>query len=392
MPCKLWTNIMTVGTPVRATSAASCSGPEGRRWTAAPVSVMASSQRASSSGWKGTGAMFQMRSHSTVQPPAWAKRSLALPRFPEHVGEGRGVEVALVEREAAFRDDAGDDAGLGRAGADRADATVAVRDAVNLGSHLRGGEKGVAAAVHRRAAGVRGLAVEGHGVPLDAERAEHGAERAVEVQQDGALLDVEFQVGGGVDEFAVGILDGCQVDPVLAQGVGQADAVAVAEQAGLVQIEVARTGGASEQALAEARAFLVGPVDESDGDRRVAAVLRVDAAEDFDPGENVEAAVEPAAVGHGIQVAADEQSALGVAAQGGPEVARRVGVDFHGERGQGGAQVSAGGGPRRGEGDPLRAVFVAGQGMQFFEFGNGAGRGEEVGHAGWKSRAGSRLD
>src|ERR1700746_2134059 len=31
IPCRLCTNIMTVGMPERATSAASCNGPEGRR-------------------------------------------------------------------------------------------------------------------------------------------------------------------------------------------------------------------------------------------------------------------------------------------------------------------------------------------------------------------------
>ena len=42
MPCRLWTNIMMVGMPVRATSAASWRGPEERRYGTAPVSEMAS--------------------------------------------------------------------------------------------------------------------------------------------------------------------------------------------------------------------------------------------------------------------------------------------------------------------------------------------------------------
>src|SRR6266496_6857492 len=40
MPCRLWTNIITVGTPARATSAASCNGPLGRRCDLPQVSRM----------------------------------------------------------------------------------------------------------------------------------------------------------------------------------------------------------------------------------------------------------------------------------------------------------------------------------------------------------------
>ena len=76
MPCRLWTNIITVGTPARATSAASWSGPEGRRWSLPQVSWIASSQSARRCGSKGTGSMFQIRSHETSTFPSAAKRSL----------------------------------------------------------------------------------------------------------------------------------------------------------------------------------------------------------------------------------------------------------------------------------------------------------------------------
>ena len=91
--------------------------------------------------------------------------------------------MALVQRDAAFGDDAGDDAGVGRAGADGANAAAAaLGDAINFRTHFRGGEEGVFAAVHRRAAGMRGLTVKCDGVPFDAERAEHRAERQIQIQ------------------------------------------------------------------------------------------------------------------------------------------------------------------------------------------------------------------
>ena len=130
--------------------------------------------------------------------------------------------MALIERDAAFLDDAGDDAGLGRAGADGANAAAAaLGDAINFRAHLRGGEEGVLATIHRRAAGMRGLAVERDGVSLDAERAEHRAERQIEIEQHRALLDVQFEIRGGVLEFLAAVLHVLEINADVLQRVGQ---------------------------------------------------------------------------------------------------------------------------------------------------------------------------
>ncbi len=84
-------------------------------------------------------------------------------------------------------------------------------DGINLRAHFGGGQEGVLAAVHRRAARMGRLAVEGDGVALDAEGAEHGAQRQIQVQQHRPLLDVQFQVGGGVLEFLPALLGALQV-------------------------------------------------------------------------------------------------------------------------------------------------------------------------------------
>src|SRR5580698_8453748 len=79
-------------------------------------------------------------------------------RFPQHFREGGWIEVTLVQGNAAFFNDAGDNPGFGGAGTDGANAVAAAcGNAVNLGTHLRGREKGIAPAVHWRAAGMRGL-------------------------------------------------------------------------------------------------------------------------------------------------------------------------------------------------------------------------------------------
>ena len=176
------------------------------------------------------------------------------------------------------------------------------------------------------------------------------------------MFDVEFQVSGGKGEFAAAFLDVFQVEAVCPERCGEEDAGRVAEGAGFGQIQVAGTGAAAEKALAETRALLVGPVDKAEGDGRVAVVLRVDAPEDGQSGEDVQAAVKPAAVGNGIEVPADEQRPRGLAAQGGPEVARGVGVGFDRQGSQLPAEEIARGGPDRGKSHPLRAVFVPSEG------------------------------
>ena len=77
--------------------------------------------------WNGRGSICQRRSQVTSTLPSAAKRSLASLASASILASASRVEMALVERDPAFLDDAGDDAGLGRAGADGANAAAAVR-------------------------------------------------------------------------------------------------------------------------------------------------------------------------------------------------------------------------------------------------------------------------
>ncbi len=64
-PRRLCTNIITVGTPARETSAASCSGPDGSRCDAPATSRIASSQSPINVSSKRIGSMLQIRSQPT---------------------------------------------------------------------------------------------------------------------------------------------------------------------------------------------------------------------------------------------------------------------------------------------------------------------------------------
>ena len=101
-----------------------------------------------------------------------------------------------------------------------------------------------------------------------------------------------------------------ELDAVLAQRVGQRDAVAVVQLPQLVLVAHRAGGGRrAEERAAEARALLVGPVDEPHRHRRLA--LRGDPPQHLDAGEHVQAAVEPAAVRHRVHVPADQQRPVG---------------------------------------------------------------------------------
>ena len=155
----------------------------------------------------------------------------------------------------------------------RADGAVAgpLRDLAELERELRGAGERVAALVHRRRAGVRGLAAPGDPVALDAERAEHDAEREVQRLEHRALLDVQLEVGGRVLELrSARRARGRGRRRARASASGQRDrrrGRSAARSSSWSAIEPAAARGAEERA-AEARALLVGPVDEPDGDRR----------------------------------------------------------------------------------------------------------------------------
>ena len=172
----------------------------------------------------------------------------------------------------------------------------------------RAGER-VAALVHRRRAGVRGLAAPRDARALDAERAEHDAEREVQRLEHRALLDVQLEVGGRVRELRARLERAVEVDAVLAQRVGQRDPVAVGQLSQLVLVaHRARRRRRAEERAAEARALLVGPVDEPHRHRRRRPPRRSGASTST-PATHVQAAVEPAAVRHRVDVPADQQRA-----------------------------------------------------------------------------------
>ena len=167
--------------------------------------------------------MFQIRSHSTsmlllLREPA--RRRL---RVAEHLRELMRVEVPLVEQALGRLDHRGDDSRPRDDAAHRADRALAGarRDLAELELELRRAGQRVAPLVHRRRAGVRGLAAEGDLVPLDPERPEHDAQRQAHRLEHRPLLDVQLEVGGGALQLRARLQRAVELDAVLAQRIGQ---------------------------------------------------------------------------------------------------------------------------------------------------------------------------
>ena len=237
----------------------------------------------------------------------------------EHVAQLLGLERALVERHlAALVDDRGD-AGPGGDGADRGHAAALDRDFARREAEAGRGEEGVLAQVHRGRARVAGLAGEGDRVALDAEAADHGRGGLARLLQARALLDVQLQVGGDLRQL--GLAHRVQVDVVLGSASGSAMPWLSLRCRTASGLERARGGGRAQQGAPEARALLVGPVDQLQRDLRRLALVR---PQHLERREQAEAAVEPAAVGHRVDVRADDDDLVALARDRRPQVPGHV--------------------------------------------------------------------
>ena len=152
---------------------------------------------------------------------------------------------------------------------------------------------------------------------------------------------------------------------------GSAMPVRVAALAQLVLIGH-RAGGRrrAEERAAEARPLLVGPVDEPHGERRLP--VGRDPPQHLDARHDVEAAVEPAAVRHRVDVPADEQRPVGAAREREPLVARLVDLLDRAGRRDLPAEPLARLLPRVGPGHALGAVLVPCQLAELLELRHGA--------------------
>jgi len=207
-------------------------------------------------------------------------------------------------------------------------------------------------------------------VALDPGGAGDDPDRQAVALEDRPLLDVELEVGDGGVEPRPRPRGRIEVDPVGGERVDQADAVAVLDVVDAARVDRPGRQARPEQGAPEPRALLVGPVDQRDGHGRLTG--GGERAQDLEPTEHPERAVEPAAVGHRVDVAAEDDGPVARAREHGPEIAGLVDVDLHRQLGQALAQPVAGRRPRVRPRDALRALLVLGALAQGAQVGEGA--------------------
>jgi len=208
---------------------------------------------------------------------------------------------------------------------------------------------------------------------LDPVGPKHHSERQAEIQEHRTLLDVQFEIGAGGPQLGPGFLHPLELDPNLPEGIRQKNAVLILEPPGLLEIERAGTGRRAEEAFAETRPLLVRPVDQPHGHWGALGVFGRKAPQDFQAGQDVEAAVEPAAVGHRIDMASDHEGPVRLSRQGAPKIPRGIPMDLDRESRQLAFEPLPRRGPGRGESHPLGPVGVGGELPQLLQFGDGAG-------------------
>src|SRR4249920_1803190 len=179
------------------------------------------------------------------------------------------------------------------------------RDRAYLEGELGSSGESVSPLVHRRRACVCGLSSPGDPVALDAEGSEYDSEREIQRLENGALLDVELEIGGRRFELIARFEGVVEIDSVTGERVRQRDAVPVGQLTQLVLIRHRACGCArAEEAPAETRSLLVSPIYEADRDRR-RAVFR-DPAQYVDARQDIQTTIEPASIRDGVDVAPDQ--------------------------------------------------------------------------------------
>ena len=197
-----------------------------------------SSATAISSRSKGIGSIAKTGSHATSQPSSPAIRSASRRAFACMAASSPGSSArrSSVSSQRPLN-------AVGMPGSTRTGPVVARASARRGGvvaegdGAAGGGHERVPPGVHRRGARVRVRAREGQPVALDAEAAEHHAERQVHPLEHRALLDVQLEVGGGAGEPLARPRRRGRGDAVGGERVGQRDAVAVGEAAHGVRVE-----------------------------------------------------------------------------------------------------------------------------------------------------------
>ena len=126
------------------------------------------------------------------------------------------------------------------------------------------------------------LACECDRVTLNALSAQHHSKGQPQAFQHRALFDMEFQVSRGFLLFLLRFWKAVDFDSASAERVFETDAVFIRAAAIRFNRGCAGKSGGAQQAAPEASAFFISPIDEANGDGRLAVIFLSEAAQNFE--------------------------------------------------------------------------------------------------------------
>jgi hypothetical protein len=150
--------------------------------------------------------------------------------------------------------------------------------------------------------------------------AEHDAKRKMHVFENGPLLDMQLQIGPCVAAFNASVTDSVDINITVLESVLKTNSITVCADAvdgdGMSADKCRRT----EEASAESSALLIGPIDQSNRDRRPAVKVLREAAQHAKASENAQASIQPTAIRNRVKMTAKDKSVIGIALKGCPGV------------------------------------------------------------------------
>ena len=140
-----------------------------------------------------------------------------------------------------------------------------------------------------------------------AKSSHYRSKRKIAVEKHGALFDMQLDVGRGMFELFARIFHLLEIDSVFLYRIDQMNPILIFQITRLVHVELARARRRPKKTFPKSCTFFIGPIDQPHCYRRVALVLGMNTSKKLNAGESIQTTIKPTAIGHRIDMSANEQ-------------------------------------------------------------------------------------
>jgi hypothetical protein len=128
--------------------------------------------------------------------------------------------------------------------------------------------------------------------------------------KNGSLLDVQLQISSGISPLQSGFPDSFYVNSALPQSFFQTNSIAIRALAICLDSMGPSKRRRAEEAPAKTRTLLIGPINQANGNRRLAVKILHKTAQHLEAGEKPQASVQPTAIRNGVKMAPKNKRAI----------------------------------------------------------------------------------